>query len=153
MKRKKNLDGDNWTENKASISAKKANKYNPAQRKEKFERKKEIRDQLTEICKSCKKKFWHTSILRHIGQKQSCKEEYRNEKLGFLRGWAKERKRMNEIDYREGNKEVLAVRQPQRNKEKKEKKRQEMKAEHIRVSKIRFRGNKLSYERDARIEN
>ena len=151
--RKKYFEAENWAENKASISAKRAGKYSPTQRKEKYEKKKEIRDQLTETCKSCKKNFWDTSFLRHIGQKQSCKEEYTNEQLEFMRGWAKERKRLNEIDYREQNKEALAVRRSQRNKEKKEKKREEMIAEHIRVSKITFRNNKLTYERDARIEN
>ena len=40
------------------------------------EKKKEIRDQLTETCKSCKKKFWDTSFLRHIGQSKVCKAYY-----------------------------------------------------------------------------
>ena len=80
---------------------------------------KEIRYQLTE---TCKKKLWHTSILRHICQKLSCKEEYTDQQLEFLIGWATERKRLYKIDYREENTEAITVRRSQRNKEKKEKK-------------------------------
>ena len=145
---KKDLDANNFIENKASIYSKRADK-----RKEKYEKKKTINDQLTETCKSCKKKFWHTVFLKHIGQKQSCKEEYTDEELDFVTGWAKERKRLYNIDYREENKEALALKRSQRNKEQKEKKQEEIIAKHIQNSKNFFRSSKLRYERNARIEN
>ena len=145
---KKDWDADNFTVNKASIYSKKV-----AQRKEKSEKKKAISDQLTETCKSCKKKFWDTSFLKHIGQKQSCKEEYTDEELDFITGWAKERKRLYNIDYREENKEALALKRSQKNKEQREKKQQDITAQHIQNSKKCFRSNKLTYERNARTEN
>ena len=115
---KKDSDVEYFTVNKATIYAKQV-----TQRTEMYEKKKAIRDQLTETCKSCKKKFWDTSFLKHIGQKQSCKEEYTDEELDFMTGWAKERKRLYNIDYREENKEALALKRSQRNKEQKEKKK------------------------------
>ena len=150
---KKDIDADNWAMNKASISSKKAEKYSPAKRKEDYEKKKAIRDQLTETCKSCKKNFLDTTIKKHIAQKQSCKDEYTDEQIEFMTGWAKERKRLMEINHREENKEALAVKRSHRNKEKKEKKHEEMIAENIRCSRIRFSGNKITHERNARIEN
>ena len=145
---KKDLDANNFIENKASIYSKRA-----AQRKEKYEKKKTINDELTETCKSCKKKFWHTVFLKHIGQKQSCKEEYTDEELDFITGWAEERKRLYNIDYREENKEALALKRSQKNKEQREKKQQEITAEYIQSSKKCFRSNKLTYESNARTEN
>ena len=145
---KKDWDVENFTVNKASIYAKQATR-----RTEMYEKKKAIRDQLTETCKSCKKKFWDTSFLKHIGQKQSCKEEYTDEELDFMTGWAKERKRLYNIDYREENKEALALKRSQRNKEQKEKKKEEIIAKSIQNSKRFFRSSKLRYERNARIEN
>ena len=46
--RKRRKDSDHWRENKASIATK---------RKEKYEKKKAVRDTLTHTCKSCKASY------------------------------------------------------------------------------------------------
>ena len=150
--RKRLKEIDYRKENKSSKAVNDAKRYN-----KKAKEKREINEELTDTCKSCKKKFWHTSILRHISHKESCRDEYTKEQYEFLEGWAKERKRLNEIDYREENKESIAARRSQRNtkkrEERKERRREEIHAEHIRITKSIVRNNKVLHERNARIDN
>ena len=143
--------------NRAYIAHQKASNYDPVLRRERYQKQKDMRDTLIETCKLCKKKFWHTSILRHIGQKKSCKEEYTKEQLEFLRGWARERKRLYEIDYREENKKIIAAKRSLRNKarteDKAKKQAEENRKLHNDTIRFIFESQKLSHEKNARIEN
>ena len=170
--RSKDIDFDYYQMNQESIAKNRAKRYNAAHRKQIYEEKKAKRDYLIDTCKSCKKKLWHTSILRHIGQKKPCKDNYALEQIDILRGWAKEKKRLKEIDYKEENreklllqqmeyyeknKEALASKRSYKNKEitkeRKKKKHEEMMAISIKSDKSNFSSQKLSRERNARIEN
>ena len=163
---------DYYQMNQGSIAKNRAKRYNASHRKQIYEEKKAKRDYLIDTCKSCKKKLWHTSILRHIAQEKSYKDKYALEQIDILRGWAKEKKRLREIDYKEENreklllqqieyneknKEALASKRSQKNKkkteERKKKKYEEMMDKSLKSDKSNFSSQKLSRERNARIEN
>ena len=61
---------------------------------------------LSEVCRSCKKTFSETSILKHITQTE-CMMNYDDDEIGFLRHCAEERKKDLETDYWTENKESL----------------------------------------------
>ena len=47
---------------------------------------------LLEKCKACNKTFDDNSILKHITHMDSCKAEYNESELDYIRGWSKKRK-------------------------------------------------------------
>ena len=79
--RKKDLETDYWTDNKESL---------PLKRKEKLEEKKEIKEDILQTCKACKKTFDDTSMLRHLSQNKSCKDTYNEKEWKYITGWANE---------------------------------------------------------------
>ena len=157
-KERKNLcEIDYRKENKKIKAEMDAKRYNPTLRKEKAKKKRDIKEELTDTCKGCNKKFWHTSILKHISQMKSCEESYTEGQMEYLRGWARERKNLYEIDYKRENKESIAAKRSQQNKKKREernlKRKEEIRAKYIESMKVTLRNNKVSYERNARQEN
>ena len=60
---------------------------------------------LLEKCKACNKTFDDNSILKHITHMDSCKAEYNESELDYIRGWSKKRKNIIILDYYHDNKD------------------------------------------------
>ena len=133
-----------WDKNKESIAKK---------RKEKSEKDKKSKQSLLEICKSCKNKMGGKSILKHLGQKESCITEYTEKEIEFLRGLSDKRKKQNNSSFYLSNKDAINSKKSQRYKQQKEEKRQELRRKGIERAKKDFEKSKESYEKDARYSN
>ena len=88
-KRKNNYDSNYYQENKDTHYLKEQKKSNNKLYKESrkiflVESKKKSKQILLEVCKGCKKNMGKKSILMHLSQKESCKNDYTEEEMYFL---------------------------------------------------------------------
>ena len=109
--RKQQNNADYWESNKESLATK---------RKEKSVKEKISKQGLLEMCKSCKKKMGEKSILKHLGQKESCRKDYDEDDMEYLRNWADKRNRSKKSSYYERNKLSIISEKSLRYKKKKE---------------------------------
>ena len=142
--RKKDLETDYWTENKESLIQK---------RKEKLETEKKSKQGLLEMCKSCKKKMGDRSILKHLSQTESCKKDYNENDMEYLRNWADKRNKAKKSNYYTINKASIISKKSVRYKQKKEEEKEELRRKWIERDKQNFEKSKESYERNARCYN
>ena len=133
-----------WKKNKESISKK---------RKEKLEKDKISKQGLLKMCKSCKKNMGNKAILKHISQKESCRKDYNEDEMEYLRNLANKRNKAKKSKYYEGNKSSIITEKSMRYKEEKEKKKEEIRRKGIESDKRRFESSKKFKEKEARSHN
>ena len=132
-----------WTKNETLIQRK---------RREQSE-KRDVNFELLERRKTCKRKLGETKLLAHLGQKDSCKQNYSEEELTYINDKARERKNWKDSEYYETNKVSIAERKSESYKKKTLEKKEEFRKKRIEGSKRLFEHNKLAYENDARTRN
>ena len=107
--------------------------YTERKKTSKAEAKKKSKQGLLKACKSCKKKMGKKSILMHLSQKESCKNDYTEEEMDFLRGWSDKRKKQNESNYYQRKKKQLSQKYHKGTKRKKIKRERKLEEKKLKI--------------------
>ena len=93
------------------------------------------------------------SILKHISQKESCRKDYNEEDMEYLRNWADKRIKSRKSKDYERNKPSIKSKRSDRYKKEKEKKKEETRKREIEHQKLGLENMKEFYEKRARSSN